>query len=155
MNTSKTKQPSNDLQIVGTITARLIGPDGKTKLVRNVKNIVTNAGRQLIIDRLQAASAAVADYMAIGTGTTAAAAGDTTLVTEVARAQGTLSQPDAHTDRLVQTFAAGTGTGSITEVGRLNNTTGGVLMGRSVFTAIPKGADDSLQMTYDFTYAAG
>jgi len=145
---------SNSIQIKGRITATLIGPDGQIKETRTMENIVTNAGRAHIIDRLQAASAAVADYMAIGTGTNAAAAADTTLQTEAARAQGTLSQPDAYTDRLVYTFAAGTGTGTITEAGRLNAASTGTLMGRSVFTAIPKGAGDSLAMTYDFTYAA-
>ena len=145
---------NDTLQLKGKITATLIGPDGKVKLVREIENIVTNAGRALVIDRLQGAAAAVASYMAIGTGAVAAAAADTALGTEVARALGTLDQPDVYTDRLVYTFAAGTGTGSITEVGRLNAVTVGTLMGRSVFTAIPKGADDSLEMTYDFTYAA-
>ena len=145
---------NDTLQIKGKITATLIGPDGKVKLVREIENIVTNVGRALVIDRLQGAAAAVASYMAIGTGAVAAAAADTALGTEVARALGALDQPDVYTDRLVHTFAAGTGTGSITEVGRLNADTVGTLMGRSVFTAIPKGADDSLQMTYSFTYAA-
>lgn len=142
------------IKITGTITMVVRGPDGAVKDSRVVKNIVTNAGRAHIIDRLQAGSAAVCDYVAIGTGTTAAAAADTTLETEAARAQGTLSQPDAYTDRCVYTFAAGTGTGAITESGRLNASSNGTLMGRQVFAAVNKGANDSLQITYDFTYAA-
>lgn len=129
--------------------------NGRIKLDRTVDNLVVNAGRQAIIDRLQGNTPAVADYIAIGTGTTAAAAADTTLETEVARAQGTLSQPDAHTDRCVYTFPAGTGTGTITEAGRLNASSGGTLMGRALLgTAAVKTAADSLQITYDFTYAA-
>jgi hypothetical protein len=142
------------LAIKGLLHIQLFGPDGKLKTERKVENIITNAGREYIIDRLQG-TVAVMDYMAIGTGTNAAAAANTTLQTEVARAQGTLSQPNANTDRLVHTFAAGTGTGNITEAGRLNAASVGTLMGRVVFTAVPKGANDSLQMTYDFTYAAG
>lgn len=144
----------DNMELVGTIHFVLRGPDGDVKEERTVKNIVTNTGRQHIIDRLQGTSSAVADYVAIGTNNTAAAAADTTLGTEVARAQGTLSQPDAHTDRCVYTFAAGTGTGTITEAGRLNASSNGTLMGRQVFTGIVKGAGDSLQVTYDFTYAA-
>jgi hypothetical protein len=148
---------SNSIEIKGRITATLIGPDGKIKETRVINNIVTNAGRSHIIDRLQAASAAVADYIAIGTGTNAAAAADTTLQTEAARTNtggDGLTQPDAYTDRLHRVFGAGVGTGNITEAGRLNASSAGTLMGRSVFTAIPKGAGDSLAMTYDFTYAA-
>jgi hypothetical protein len=142
------------VKLIGSITLELFDAQGQLKTSRHVRNIVTNAGRQAIIDRLQAASVAVCDYIAIGTGTAAAAAADTTLGTEAARAQGTLSQPDAHTDRCVYTFAAGTGTGAITECGRLNAASNGTLMGRQVFAAVNKGASDSLQVTYDFTYAA-
>ena len=145
---------TTDLRIAGLITLELRGPDGQLKSRRRFKNVITNAGRALIIDRLQSGAAAIADYLGIGTGTNAAAAADTTLQTEVARAQGTLSQPDPYTDRCVFTFPAGTGTGSITEAGRLNAAAAGTLIGRQVFTAIPKGADDSLQITYDLTYAA-
>jgi hypothetical protein len=143
------------IKVKGIVNIKLIGPDGQVKDQRTVENIVTNTGRAHIIDRLQAAGVAVCDYVAIGTGTNAAAAADTTLQTEAARAQGTLSQPDAYTDRCVYTFAAGTGTGNITEVGRLNAASVGTLMGRVVFTAVNKPASDSLAMTYDFTYAAG
>lgn len=145
---------ADSLKVIGTIELVLRGPDGQEKDRRVVRNIVTNAGRAHIVDRLQAASAAVCDYVAIGTGTNAAAAADTTLQTEAARAQGTLSQPDAYTDRCVNTFAAGTGTGAITECGRLNAGSNGTLMGRQVFSVVNKGASDSLQVTYDFTYAA-
>jgi hypothetical protein len=139
------------LNIKGTILIELFGPDGVLKDCRKVENLITTVGRGQVIDRLQAGAPAVCDYIAIGTGATAAAAGDTTLQTEVARGQGTLTQPDAFTDRSVYTFAAGTGTGNITEAGRLNASSAGVLMGRQVFTAVNKTASDSLQITYDFT----
>ena len=148
---------SNDtIQLVGTIHVVLRGPDGKIKDQRLCRNIVTNTGRQAIIDRLQGSTPPAAAFIAIGTGAAAAAAADTTLGTEVARSSSAapLTQPDAYTDRCIETFAAGTGTGSITETGRLTANSGGVLMGRQVFTAVVKGASDSLQITYDFTYAA-
>lgn len=145
---------TNDMQIRGRVVAELFGPDGQLKERREAVNIVTNVGRAHVVDRLQAAGAAVCDYIAIGTGSTSPAAADTTLEAEVARDQGTLSQPDAYTERCVYTFAAGVGTGTITEAGRLNNSTGGTLMGRSTFSGITKGSGDSLQFTYDFTYAA-
>ena len=116
------------------------------------RNLIVTTGRGLVIDRLQAASPAVPDFEAIGTGTTAAAAGDTTLQTEIGtRVQGTLSQPAQTTDRLVSNFAAGNGTGAITEAGRLNAASAGVLVSRIVFAVINKGASDALETTHDIT----
>jgi hypothetical protein len=143
------------IEIKGNISIVLTGPDGQVKDTREVKNIVTNAGRAHVIDRLQGASVAVADYIGIGTGPVAAAAADTALGGEVARAQGALTQIDPYTDRCVYTFPAGIGTATIQEAGRLNAPAGGTLMGRQVFTSIIKTVNDSLQVTYDFTYAAG
>jgi len=150
----KVKSTEEEVKMVGIILLELFGPDGKLKESRRVKNIIPNVGRALVIDRLQGATPAVPDYIAIGTGTNAAAAADTTLQTEVARGQGALTQPDAYTDRCIYTFAAGTGTGNITEAGRLNAAAAGVLVGRQVFAAVNKTASDSLQITYDFTYAS-
>jgi hypothetical protein len=145
----------DSMRVRGIITARLFGPDGRLKQEVVTENIITNAGRQMIIDRLQGNTPAVADYIAIGTSATAAAAADTTLVAEVARAQATLSQPDAHTDRAVYTFGAGVGTGTIQEAGRLNAAAAGTLLARGILGAsVTKTASDSLQMTYDVTYAA-
>ena len=145
---------NNQIELAGTIQVDLIASDGQIKETRTVQNIIANTGRALIIDRLQAASPAAPDYIAIGTGAVAAAAADTTLGTEVARAQGTLSQPDAYTDRCVYTFPAGTGTGTISEAGRLNAAAAGTLVGRQTFTGVVKTASDSLQITYDLTYAS-
>ena len=145
----------DSLKIRGTITARLFGPDGELKQETVSENIITNVGRTMIIDRLQGATPAVADYLAIGTGATAAAAADTALQTEVARAAGSLTQSDHYTDRLTYTFGAGVGTGTITEAGRLNAASVGSLMARGILGAsVVKTAADSLQMTYDLTYAA-
>ncbi len=148
------ERKTDAIKVRGMVRLELRGPDGRVKARRSGRNIVCNVGRQHIIDRLQGTSSAVADYVAIGTNATGPAAGDTTLGAEVARAQGTLSQPDAYTDRCVYQFPAGTGTGAITEAGRLNAVSAGVLMGRQVFPVINKGANDTLTVTYDFTYAA-
>lgn len=116
-------------------------------------NLITTAGIGHIVDRIQVVTSTptIMDYQAIGTSSTAAAITDTALVAENARGQGTLSQPTAATDRLVTTFAAGVGTGAITETGRLNAAAAGVLMARQVFSVVNKAAGDSLQVTHDIT----
>lgn len=142
------------VSFAGTLLMELFGPDGELIDAGVATNLVVNAGKDFVIDRIQSltGSPALMDYMAIGTGTTAPAAGNTTLETETGtRVQGTLSQPASTTDRLVSTFAAGNGTAAITEAGRLNASSSGTLLCRSTFSAINKGANDSLQVTYDLT----
>ena len=140
------------IQVAGTVLIQLFNPDRELTDVRMGFNLVVDAGKAAVIDRLQAGAVAVHDYQAIGTGTAAAAAGDTTLVTEIgARVQGVLTQPTALTDRLVSTFAAGNGTGAITETGRFNAAAAGNLFARQVFAAVNKTASDSLQITHDIT----
>lgn len=133
--------------------------------------VVTNAGRDEVVDEFDAATAAGFDlttfnYHAIGTGTTAEAATDTALVTELTteytgnvRATGTQSQPSSSVYQTVGTNTLDSGTPAITEHGVLTQaaTGGGTLWDRSVFSAINLNGTlgDSLQSTYQLTIASG
>jgi len=144
---------ADGLSLFGSYLIRLFR-DGELVDARAGGNLIVDVGRALVIDRVQGVGGppAVADYLAIGTGTTGPAAGNTTLEAEVGtRIQGTLSQPTAYTDRDVGTFPAGNGTGAITEAGRLNASTSGTLLCRATFSVINKAAGDSLQVQYDIT----
>lgn len=84
-------------------------------------------------------------HIAIGTGTTAASAGDTALETEVLPDGSnrneitTRTKPLTKKVRLQTIIAAGHANGSaLTEVGALNAATGGTLTNRVVHTAINK-----------------
>lgn len=147
------QQALDRVRMIGTVLLQLRDGAGEIKLVQCGGNLIVNAGKDWAIDRMQSGSPpAVAGYQAIGTGATAAAAGDTALQTEIARQAGdTHTQPVSTTDRLVTTFAAGTGTGAITETGRLNAASTGTLVARQVFSVVNKGAGDSFQVTHDIT----
>lgn len=112
---------------------------------------VTTMGFNHLIQRgfsTQTGSAAF-NYVAIGSGDSAAAAGDTALGSEAARAQGDYSYTDdTKAFEVTETFAAGTGTGSITESGLFNASSAGQLFARQTFGVINKGASDSLQITW-------
>lgn len=120
-------------------------------------NLMTNAGFAGVASRINGAgSEAAFTYIAVGTGTTAAAAADTALQTEIvdsglARASATASrvtttQPN-DTAQDVYTFSV-TGTKAVTESGVLNAAAAGVLLCRQVFSAITVGNGDSLQITW-------
>lgn len=123
----------------------------------HVANLVTNAGKAGVASRINGAgSEAAFTAIAIGTGTTAAAAGDTTLETEIttnggdrgaATASRTTTDVANDTATLVKTFNF-TGSFAVTEAGALNNaSSGGVLLNRQVFTAVNVVSGDSLQVT--------
>lgn len=123
----------------------------------NLKNLVTNAGFALIAARIGSdATEAKADYLAVGTGTTAANAADTTLETEITdsglgRAAGTVSRVTTtqtnDTHQVTYTWSV-SGTKAITECGMLNAASSGDLLGRNVFSAVNVVSGDSFALTY-------
>lgn len=126
-----------------------------------VSNLVTTAGKAGAAGRLMGSGAPAAfDYIAVGTGTTAANIADTTLETESAtagltRAQGTVSLQTTDTSndtaRVTKTFTV-TGTVAVTESGVLNASSSGTLLCRDTFSAINVVNGDTLQITWDVDF---
>ena len=84
-------------------------------------------------------------------GTAAAAAGNTALGSESARTALTSSTVTDNEIVYVDTFAAGTGTGAITEAGIFNASSGGTMLCRTVFDVVNKGASDAMTITWTVT----
>lgn len=126
---------------------------------RLISNLVTDAGKAGVASRINAAGGEAAfTYIAVGTGTTAANAADTTLEAEIvdsglARAAATASRvtTDVTNDTAqdLYTFSV-TGTKAVTESGVLNAGAAGVLLARQVFSAVNVVNGDSLQVTWKF-----
>ena len=51
----------------------------------------------------------------------------------------------------IATFAAGTGTGAVTEAGILNASSSGTLLCRTEFSVVNKGSADSMTITWTIT----
>ena len=117
--------------------------------------VYTSAGEGWTADIFDGTTSntAVPYYVAQGTGTTAAAKGDTTLETESAesRVSGTKSQPSADKNRVVATITA-TGTRAITEAGLLTASSSGTLIVRAVFSAINVVSGDSIEFTFEIEW---
>lgn len=147
-----TKDGNEIMQFHANVHIVLTGDDGTVKADFWHHNLIVTAGRR---EFLKASSASYLNqfaYIAIGTGATAAVIGDTTLGTEVARSTViTPTNPNADTLQFVFSFAAGVGTGTITEYGLLNAASVGVLLSRLVSGTITKAAGDTLQVTYQLT----
>ena len=120
------------------------------EVVQEVPNLVVTAGKNYVADRIKNNST-VMSHMAIGTGTAAAAAGNTALGSESARTALTSSTVTDNEIVYVDTFAAGTGTGAITEAGIFNASSGGTMLCRTVFSVVSKGASDAMTITWTVT----
>lgn len=142
------------IKITGRVKIELFGPDGKLKELRVIENLVVTVGLNHIADQMSDSGEGAMSHMAIGTGTTAAAAGDTTLETELDRNALTTKTQATNTVTYIGDWAAGDGTGAITEAGILNAAAAGTLLTRIVFAVINKLANDVLRITWEHTYVA-
>lgn len=138
----------------GHFAAKLRKADGS--LVEFEKdNLVVDVGVDFICDAMAKPSARpnVLSHIAIGEGTTAADDGDTALETELDRNAATYNHSAGTTSfTMVATFAPGEGTGDVTEAALLNAASTGIMFNRVVFSAIPKEAGDTLDITFTITF---
>lgn len=141
------------IKVTGELRITLTNPEGNIKQEVVVPNLVVTVGKNYIASRMKDATATAMTHMEVGTGTTAAAAGDTTLQTAVASSRVTLASTTVTTNSVayVATFPAGTGTGALTEAGIFNASSAGTMLCRTVFSVINKGAADTLGITWTVT----
>ena len=137
---------NDDLKLTGKLT---IAINGET--VKEVPNLVVTAGKGYVASRMKDTSATAMSHMAIGSGTTPAAASQTALVSELARTSLTSTTVSGADIVYVDTFAAGTGTGAVKEAAILNASSGGTMLCRTVFSVVNKGASDAMTITWTVT----
>jgi len=121
------------------------------EVVQEVDNLVVTTGKGYVASRMKDATATAMSHMAIGTGSTAAAASDTALGSESARVALTSTTVSGADITYVATFGAGTGTAAITEAAVLNASSSGTMLCRTVFAVVNKGASDSMTITWTVT----
>ena len=124
---------------------------GEVKVDRLEKNLVVTVGKDWIASRMVGTAANTMGYMAVGTDSTAPAAGNTTLGAEVARVAVTSQTASTNTVTYVATFGAGTGTGALTEAGLFNANTAGTMLSRTTYSVINKGSGDEMTVTWVIT----
>lgn len=121
-----------------------------------VANLVTNAGKAAAAGLLTGDITNYFDYIAVGTGTTAAALTDTTLETETAtsglsRAASTNSRVTTDvtndTAQFVKAFSV-SGTVAVTESGVFDSASTGTLLARQTFSVINVVSGDTLTITW-------
>ena len=136
----------SNLTLTGTLSISLNG-----EVVKEVPNLVVTTGKNYVASRMKDATATAMSHMAVGTGSTAAAAADTALGSEAARVALTSTTVSTNTVSYVASFPAGTGTASLTEAGLLNASSTGTMLCRTVFAVVSKGASDVMTITWVIT----
>lgn len=127
--------------------------------------VVTDTGVGFIVDAFQnSVELETMKYHGLGTGTTAESASQTALVTELStqyspdstRATGTTTEASSNVYRTVGTNTLD-GSAAVTEHGIFSAATAGtgVLLDRSVFSALNLVSGDGLSTTYDLTFSSG
>jgi len=144
---------NDSIKITGDVQIDLFDESGMVKDTRKIKNLVVTVGKTFIASRMVGVAAAVMGWMELGTGTTAAAVGDTTLQTVISASRVTLTSGTNTTNVVtyVASFPAGTGTGAVTEAGIFNAASAGTMLCRTVFSVVNKGAADAMSITWIIT----
>lgn len=147
----------------GKVVIKLWGPDGEMsdhRVIKNYRqfpNTVTTFGDKLVANRMSGASLVAPTHMAVGTGT-GGGANSNSLVTQNDRnALTSTTQGTTTNDNdviYVGDWAAGDATAAITEAGIFNTSSGPGMMVYSSFSAVNKGASDTLQITWTVTFGA-
>jgi len=146
---------NDSLKLKGRVGIVLKDKDGNVKETRDIDNLVVDTGLDYIASRMKDATATAMTHMGLGSGTTAAAAGDTDLESilgsrEVLDSTTVTSNAVAY----VSSFEAGDATGAVTEAGLFNASSGGTMLCRTVFAVVNKAADDTMSVTWTITISA-
>jgi len=149
------KKSLSGFKLTGTWTLKVFDADGRLKSTRVKKNLITTAGLGWLCSYINGAVPPTnMSHIAVGTSTTPASVGQTSLVAEVlARSSAAKSvvTTDVTNDtmRFVVTIQNASTQKTITEAGLFNASSSGTMFNRAVFTGVVLAATDSMQVTLD------
>ena len=145
----------DNLKLRGDVAIVVKDKNGKVKDSREIHNLVVSSGLEYICSRMAGTSASFMSHMAVGSGTTAASAGQTDLVS-ILGSREALDSTSASSNTITYTssFEAGEGTGAVTEAGIFNASSSGTMLCRTVFAVVNKDADDTMSITWSITLTA-
>lgn len=141
--------------LTGRVKLTLFGPDGEIKQQVEDHNLVVTAGKNWLATYLAQTNTSDMIMMAIGTSSTAVAAGDTALNGEFCtRIVGT-TYASNNIYQLTATFPANNPSSTLTtgvnEAGIFNAGTAGTMFTHATFATVNKAPADSLQIVWQVT----
>jgi hypothetical protein len=151
---------NENLKLSGQLNIVLKDKNGKVKEERVEKNLVVNKGLAFIISRMKGTDKGVMSHMALGSSSTAEAAGQSDLVSILGAREvldsTTITGTNSEKIVFVSSFEAGDATGAVKEAGIFNSGTAaaGDMLSRTTFAVVNKAADDTMAVTWTITLSA-
>lgn len=142
----------DDIKSTGRVHIELIRADG-TATTEVVDNLVVDSGLAWIAARLTGSPAPM-DHMAIGSNGTAPEYWNTGLYAEVQPRVALTASTSGRTTTYSATFGPGVATGTVSELGIFNASSGGTMLNRVVFSPRQKGPEDTVKVTWTVTQSA-
>ncbi len=145
---------NDTLKITGAVSLKLLDKAGNVIDERSIPNLVVSAGKTFIASSMLKTttnSPVAMTHMAVGTTSTAPAAGDTALGGEVGRVALASATSASNVVTYTATFPAATGTGALVEAGIFNDASAGTMLCRTTFSVVNKGAADAMSITWTIT----
>lgn len=149
------------LKLKGSVSVKLIGPDGVVKQEHIDHNLVVTVGKTYLATFLTPGNhntgTEFAQFVALGTVQTGPASGDTALNAEsvvagYSRVSGTLSfSSNVWTN--TATFPPGNGTDAIKEAGLFSLASVGTMFAHQTFNVYNKGAADTMIIVWSVTFS--
>lgn len=144
------------IQVKGSLVVELFDEKGELKEKREIPNLVVNAGRFYIAQRMINLNIPTAmSHMALGGSNTQPAPEDPRLGTELGRVgltggAGRVENLTSNSVIYAATFGPGVATGVVREAGIFNSATAnsGAMLARTTFGDVTKAALDSLAVTW-------
>lgn len=150
-----------NLAVRGQLGIVLKDKNGNIKDERLVKNLVVNKGLEYITSRMKSdvsGGKALMSHIGLGSGTGSASASDTDLGSILGSREAldstTISGSNNEKIVYIASFEAGDATGAVTEAGIFNASTSGDMLCRTTFSAVNKGASDTMSITWTITLSA-
>jgi hypothetical protein len=141
------------LAAVGQVSIRVYDSEMKLKDSRDINNLVVTLGKNYIVSRMKDASLSTMTHMALGVTNTAAAIGNTALVSEVVRVALTATNVTTNSITYTATYGISTPSSSqvMVEAGIFNASSAGLMLARTVFGAITKNIGDTITVSWSIT----
>ena len=148
--------PQGFLEVTGALSAKVIRANGEVEHVGVIsRKKVTTVFVNALVDTLQSSVSSFSDfkYHDSGEGVTGESNSDTALGSPCGVARVTGSQIEGASANIYKSVGTITYDGSyaVTEHGLFNQSSGGTLMDRSVFSAINVVNNDQIEFTYELT----
>lgn len=140
-------------KITGSVSWHYVDADGRpVPGTGKTHNLVVTTGKNYFARRAINTADAVLGWLAVGTGTTAEAIGQTALVTETGRVAFDSAVSVANNViTCIATVPAGTATGTLQEIGLFNANAAGTMISRALTGALSKPAGMGITFTWTLT----